>query len=422
MDRVTAAVDPRNSTGIRRGPPPQPLAGSSVERSDSFTRRAVAQRRTGRSPVETDAQRSDTSPRGCGGVPTSKLQVEHGAPPGLHRCALMRVEQDPPLRVDVTASKTLGRKRRLGRGVDRWTRDVSTSWRAPGARRVPAAGGDKSPGPKIRKPGEVALILLTNQPTLESAYGAARNFWKRCRDRWGELTYFCWMELTREGLPHYHAILVNPPRGWWSREVKADLEQYWGNRFVKCKRRDAAWFSRAAGAYVGSYAKKFGTKDYQQDYDDVPRELRTFMCNRLEHPVAELEQHEDHWKGRYVPETYSRETQMVDPPHLELDTRVKHVGGPCTLRYVTKSASLARRRQRSEAAAASRRSARQRDSLFLSTTKHGSHIQDVSNPLPTSHTEADLIIHPGYRADCPECSNLGMDIPKSGLTSTRWCR
>lgn len=49
---------------------------------------------------------------------------------------------------------------------------------------------------------------------MQTAFGAARRFWKAMRDRYGDLTYFCWLELTAAGAPHYHALLVNPPRGF----------------------------------------------------------------------------------------------------------------------------------------------------------------------------------------------------------------
>jgi hypothetical protein len=194
-----------------------------------------------------------------------------------------------------------------------------------------------------RHDGSVALLLLTNKESLEEAYGAARDFWKKCRDRWGELTYFCWMELTAAGLPHYHAIWVNPPPGFWSRETRDDLERYWGNRYVKWKRRDLAWFGEKAGAYVGGYAKKFGEKDYQQNYDDVPSTLRTFMCQRLDHDASELAKHETHWEGAYRDHDFLEGVWRPVPPYLELIGVTYHEHDVRGIPYVTKSESLARR-------------------------------------------------------------------------------
>jgi hypothetical protein len=182
----------------------------------------------------------------------------------------------------------------------------------------------------------VALILLTNQPDMESAYGAARRFWSALRDRYGELTYFCWLELTRAGLPHYHAMLVNPPAGFFSADTKHWLERQWGNRFVKLHRRDADWFTGNAGRYVGSYAKKFGVKDYQQDYESVPTWLRTFMSNRLEHSAGELAEHDDKWEATYVSDQVDAETHRVVEPYIALGALRRHVCPPGGgIRYVS---------------------------------------------------------------------------------------
>lgn len=189
----------------------------------------------------------------------------------------------------------------------------------------------------------MALVLLTGQPDLETAYGAARQFWMRARDRWGDLTYFCWLELTQAGAPHYHALVVNPPPGFYSRETKAWLEWAWGNRFVKLKKRDADWFERQAGAYVGQYAKKFGHKDYQQDYDEVPRELRTFMSNRTAHPLEELREHESKWLAVYIGDQVDAATHSVVEPYIRLDGRDVHHCAPGGLRHVTKSEDFRRR-------------------------------------------------------------------------------
>lgn len=179
-------------------------------------------------------------------------------------------------------------------------------------------------------------MLLTNQPTMEAAYGAARAFWQALRDRYGELTYFCWLELTAAGLPHYHAMLTNPPPGFFSRSNKAWLEEQWGNRFVKLAWRDAEWFARAAGAYAGSYVKKMGHKAYQQSYEEVPRELRTFMCNRLDHPSEVLALHESRWQTTLVDREWTGSSNVPVEPYIRLDVQLRHVCAPGGLAYVTK--------------------------------------------------------------------------------------
>lgn len=184
----------------------------------------------------------------------------------------------------------------------------------------------------------MALLLLTNKPTMEAAYDAVRQFWQRCRARWGrDLTYFCWLELTEAGLPHYHAMWVNPPADFWKRETKTWLEWAWGNRFVKRKWKDADWFRERSGAYVGSYAKKMGAKSFQQNYDEVPRQLHTFMSNRLEHQVAELREHETRYEADFIPRRFSGEPRQFEPAHLVVHCVVEHQCGEIGLRYVKKS-------------------------------------------------------------------------------------
>jgi hypothetical protein len=77
--------------------------------------------------------------------------------------------------------------------------------------------------------------------------------------------------------------------------------------------RDAAWFKAKGGRYVKEYAKAKWTprqteasanhppkleigKSYQQDYDQLPREIRTWESNRLAHRVSVVLEHID----RYV--------------------------------------------------------------------------------------------------------------------------
>ena len=334
--------------------------------------RGGAQRSSTRSVLDGAAQRSTLR---LGGRPAELVRLgepDPSTPSGLHRCSLMREDFSRSLTLSAQATRTAGRKRRLNRGIDRWVRDVLNSWRAPRGHRdrtVPAGSSQVSPrvaraaadsrGPLPtekessqrhpvagrRRERTVALVLLTGQPSLDAAYGAARRFWKRLRDRWPELTYFCWLELTEKGAPHYHAMVVNPPRGFYSRETKAWLERCWGNRFVKLKWRDADWFARAAGAYVGSYTKKWGDKATQQNYDDVPRELRTFMSNRTAHTCAELQEHESKWIATYCDRAdVDGRTRPVDP-YIRLDGQWRHTCGPGLPRYVTKSEDLRRRRR-----------------------------------------------------------------------------
>jgi hypothetical protein len=204
----------------------------------------------------------------------------------------------------------------------------------------------------------VALLLLTNQPDMRSAYGATRLFWKRCRDRWGDLTYAWWIELTAAGLPHVHAMLVNPPRGFWSQETKEWLEAAWGNRFVKRKWKDASWFNDRGTGYVLGYAKKFGEKAYQQQYEELPREIRAFGTSLLEHTLEELAQHESAPIIAYVPPGYDRFSKEYVDEHLLYIADQVHTGDWCSLVHVTKVESVRRRSERARQRQENRRHSR----------------------------------------------------------------
>jgi len=191
----------------------------------------------------------------------------------LEPCALMHRRLDEPRRVTPDRSRAAGRRRRLRRGIDRWHADTRACTR-------------------VRRVLRVALTVAVPEP--EAAVGAIRLMWTAFRQQFGRLPYFSWVELQRRGAVHYHALIVNPP---WLRDRDA---RYWFQRHWRLARiqpdvhfESASWFHRDAGNYAKQYAKKRGGKAYQQEYDSLPRELRTFESNRLEHQVAELDQHVD---------------------------------------------------------------------------------------------------------------------------------
>jgi len=151
-----------------------------------------------------------------------------------------------------------------------------------------------------------------------AARGAIRDFWQAFRVRYGKRPYFSWAELQARGAIHYHAIIVNPPwrlvrnaRRW----IKANWTLQWITPRVDFE--DSRWFHRRAGWYVRQYAKspeklppinpgyrpsadgelerkpRARAKSYQQDYENMPREIRTWECNRLRERVAYLDKHRD---------------------------------------------------------------------------------------------------------------------------------
>jgi hypothetical protein len=202
---------------------------------------------------------------------------------------------------------------------------------------------------------KVWLVLLTYDPNrtedwTEALADRIRSFWEVLRS-WcrspGELTYFSWLELTKAGNPHYHAMLVDPPFRI-SKRLKERLESAWGLGFVKVQMRDSNWFERSAGGYVAQYAKKIGEKEYQQNYATVPRSIRTFQCNRLEHSLRELSAHEPRAVVAVVDGKRHPSGGYTDPPRVLVVGALEHVGEPCTLPRVTKRDALARRARKKE--------------------------------------------------------------------------
>jgi hypothetical protein len=198
----------------------------------------------------------------------------------------MAVDLDEPLHIEPKRESRGERRRRsLRRGIDLW--HVDTCARA-------------------RTRRSVALLALTvADEDPMAARGAIRRFWRAFRERYGQRAYFSWAELQRRGAIHYHALIVNPP---WrlERHARRWLKRNWplSPLTPSYQTRDWTWFERNGGAYVKKYAKKpfdhLGArvdqqkgKAYQQDYDELPREIRTWECNRRWHRVAELAEHID---------------------------------------------------------------------------------------------------------------------------------
>lgn len=231
------------------------------------------------------------------------------APVSLQHCALMRRDLAEPKRLALhRPSRGERRRRSLRRGIDRWHTDVCARARD-----------------KVR----VLLLALTFQdPQPIAAQGAIRAFWQAYRKEFGKRPYFSWAELQKRGAVHYHAIFVCPP---WrrDRDVRAWVKAHWPHGTLQPTPlwRDDRWFRQAAGRYVKQYAKeprkdprlhRNGTssldvtvrtpedldagpgldeldKSYQQDYELLPREIRTWECSRLSELVAVIDQHRSRW-------------------------------------------------------------------------------------------------------------------------------
>jgi hypothetical protein len=205
----------------------------------------------------------------------------------LNTCALKREPLRVPIRIEIKErSRGERRRRSLRRGIDLWHVDTSAN---------------------LRARARVALIALTvaaDDPMV--ARGAIRDFWHAFRDKYGRSPYFSWAELQHRGAIHYHAIIADSP---WKRRRDAVrwIQAHWKLATIQpsYETRDRAWFIARAGDYVKAYAKEKwrpylnqGTpgrvdKSYQQDYDQLPREIRTWECARLSHRVREVMQHTD---------------------------------------------------------------------------------------------------------------------------------
>jgi len=213
-------------------------------------------------------------------------------------------------RLDLQHSKGAQRRRRLKRGVARWNLDRQLC--AEPTRRV----------------ATVTLTVRSDEP--EAAIGRVYRFLARVRRQWLGTRYFCWLELQRRGAVHYHLVWLNPP-SLGRVDLIAWVQRAWGSDRTQVRFKDVRDGLQSELDYVMGYAKKMGRKSYQQRYDEVPRELRTFMSQRLEIPPKELDGHMSRDEYLYVPEATYRGERV--PEHLEVVGHVDHVvppGGRCS--------------------------------------------------------------------------------------------
>lgn len=229
----------------------------------------------------------------------------------------MRSDGDPMTHVVPSHSKGAQRRRRLGRGLARW--DFDRQLCAEPTRRI------------------ATLTLTVPERDPEAAIGRVYRFWSLVRHRWLGTRYFCWLELQARGAVHYHCVWLNPPH---VKKVNllAWVDRAWGGGRTQVRFSDGRNGLKRELDYALGYAKKMGKKAYQQLYDQVPRELRTFMSQRLEIPPHEIDPHLelDVWR-------YHAENVWLDPnkpghsqyfgPYLELVGHRQHtvpVPGQCS--------------------------------------------------------------------------------------------
>lgn len=207
-------------------------------------------------------------------------------------------------------SKGAQRRRRLARGVATWERDRSLC-----AERV----------------HRVAQLTLTiADPDPRAAIGRVYRFWRKVRQKWLGTRYFCWLELQRRGAVHYHCVWLNPPPVWRTNLVRW-VQAAWGDDRTQVRFKQARTGLQDELNYVLKYTDKMKRKSYQQRYDQVPRELRTFMTQRTEIPVPVLEEHCDKDIYGYSP-GYTDHGSYIEPS-IYLHSRREHVvprGGHCS--------------------------------------------------------------------------------------------
>lgn len=213
-------------------------------------------------------------------------------------------------------TKTQRRKYRLRVGLQRWDQDRQLS------------------AEPTRRLAQLTLTLPAGEP--EAAVGLVYRFWARVRRKWLGTRYFCWLELTARGQVHYHCVWLNPPH-----LKRVDLLRWvawaWGAGRTQVRFSDGNNGLAREVAYALSYAKKMGKKRYQQRYETVPRELRTFMSQRLEIPGDALDRcrSRDVWMYRPgVPAPDWNQPALPDllEGYLELIGRWEHAvpaGGRC---------------------------------------------------------------------------------------------
>ena len=207
--------------------------------------------------------------------------MSHGRPVSLNTCSIIEQPLEAPIHLEVTGRQSRGERRRrsLRRGIDLWLADAHARART-------------------RRPVLLLALTFADADPL-AARGAIVYFWQQFRKAFGKRFYFSWAELQAREAVHYHALIYDPP---WTlrRHARRWVEAHWPHARIQpsVDFRDNTWWMSKAGSYVKAYAKGKQSraspgKAYQQDYDLLPREIRTWECNRLGHTVKELANHTD---------------------------------------------------------------------------------------------------------------------------------
>lgn len=211
----------------------------------------------------------------------------------LQSHAVMRESLETPRYIDLSQrDKGMRRRLSLRRGIDTWMTALSAS--------------------DIDVQGAFTGLLTFQSGDPAVWRNAIRQWWWEFREAYGTRPYFSWAELTARGRVHYHFIVINPPWKNHAHYVRY-RRRHWlhGPWIPDDKFRTADWVFRSGGKYVRKYARapnKFRPagappvirgdehqvdKSYQQDYNHMPREIRTYQHSLLPWPVDVVRQHMD---------------------------------------------------------------------------------------------------------------------------------
>jgi hypothetical protein len=97
-----------------------------------------------------------------------------------------------------------------------------------------------------------------------------------------------WLEYQRNGRHHYHAVILDPPPRIMGHDWTV-VQRLWAEGRTQLLWRNVEWVDHQAERYAMSYAKKFGAKSYQQQYEQATKAIRTYQNNRLRSADARLE-------------------------------------------------------------------------------------------------------------------------------------
>lgn len=207
-------------------------------------------------------------------------------------------------------TRTAQRRARLRRGLERWNLDRL-----------------ECPEPTWR----IATVTLTiPEDDPAAAIGRVYKFLAKVRQRWLGTRYFCWLEVQKRGAPHYHMLWLNPP-SFAKVNLQAWVARAWGEGRTQVKFKRGREALQHELEYALKHTDKMGKKAYQQRYEDIPSQLRTFMTQRLDYTMDDLDHQLPQQSVRYVPETVY--AGQYYPPFLELHGVMEHrvpIGGHCT--------------------------------------------------------------------------------------------